>query len=112
MALKVYACLDEIGVKWTSTDMVRIGEVRGPSAPIILLIGVKPKSLASEDADTAAFRCRHSQSSTSPYVDVKIWESSITRSTGPKLFPPVLSSNPNVDVRHRLTHPLDLPLSA
>ena len=28
VAPRVHACLDELGIKWTSTDVVRIGEVR------------------------------------------------------------------------------------
>jgi hypothetical protein len=56
VAPKVLACLEEMGVLWTSTDIVRIGVVGESSAPVILWIGVKPKSLADEDANTAAFR--------------------------------------------------------
>ena len=57
VALKIHACLDEIRVEWTSTDVVRISEVGASSAPVILWVGVKPKSLTGEDASNAAFRC-------------------------------------------------------
>jgi hypothetical protein len=55
VAPKVLACLDKMGISWTSTDIVRIGVV-GESASDILWIRVKPKSLGGEDAKTAAFR--------------------------------------------------------
>lgn len=54
VAPKVLACLDKKGIAWTSTDIVRIGIV-GESAPVVLWIGVEPKSLGSEDAKAAAF---------------------------------------------------------
>ena len=63
-ALKVQACLDEIGINWTSLNIFRIsiGEGDGyypPPAPVTLLIGLRPQSLVDRDEDTktAAFRC-------------------------------------------------------
>jgi hypothetical protein len=55
VAPKILACLDKMGVLWTSTDIVRISVV-GESGPVILWIGVKPGSLGGEDANTVAFR--------------------------------------------------------
>lgn len=46
LALKLHALLDSMKVKWTSTDVVRIGDAGEPSTPIILWIGVMPASLA------------------------------------------------------------------
>jgi hypothetical protein len=55
VAPRVHACLDEIGVLWTSTDVVRIGVI-GETSQVVLWIGVKPKCLAGEDAHAAAYR--------------------------------------------------------
>lgn len=74
---------------------------------------MKPKSLAGENANTAAFRCLDVLNEFGiTDVDVEIRESSVTRSAGPKLLSPVLSSNPTVAVRDPLTHALGLPISA
>jgi hypothetical protein len=74
---------------------------------------VKPKSLAGETANTAAFRCLDVLNEFGlTDIDVEIRESSVTRSAGPKLLSPVISSNPTVAVRDPLTHALGLPISA
>ena len=112
VALRIHACLDDMGVKWTSTDVFRIGTVGDSSDPVILWIGVKPNSLASEDAKTAAFRClRVLEEFDITDVDVELRESSVFRSAGPKLLLPVDSSDVTVDVRHPLTHALGLSIS-
>src|SRR6266581_1579343 len=49
LALKLHALLDSMRVKWTSTDVVRIGNAGESSAPIILWIGVMPASLSGDD---------------------------------------------------------------
>ncbi len=54
---KVSACLDKMGVKWSSIDIVRIGEAGISSGPVVLWIGVNPKSLSIEDANAAVFAC-------------------------------------------------------
>ncbi len=56
VAPKILACLDDMGVLWTSADVVRIGLVVNSSPPIVLWIGVKPKSLTGENTNAAAFR--------------------------------------------------------
>ena len=109
----IHARLDEMGVKWTSTDIVRIGVVGESSAPVILWIGVTPKSLDSENANTAAFRCLDVlKEANITDVHVEIRESSVTRFAGPKLLSPIPSSNPTVAVHHPLSHALGLPISA
>jgi len=57
VAPKVHICLNEMGVKWTDTFIARFTEFGEPPRPASLLIGVKPKSLADEDANAAAYRC-------------------------------------------------------
>ncbi|EGO23607.1 hypothetical protein SERLADRAFT_416027 [Serpula lacrymans var. lacrymans S7.9] len=112
VAPEILTFLDGMGVKWTSIDVVRIGEI-GESAPIVLWIGVKPKTLAGEDANKAAFEClKVLQEFGINNVNIEIRESSVVRSAGPKLLPPVYSSDPTVDVRHPLTYALGLPISA
>jgi len=113
VAPKVHVHFDELGVDWTSTDLVRIGKVGDSSPPVILWIGVKPKTLTREDANIAALSCLNILLEFNiTDVHVEIRESSVTRSASPKLLPPVFSSNPTVDVRHTLTHALSLPISA
>ena len=90
-------------------DLLQVGVY---PAPVVLWIGVKPKSLGGEEAHAAAFKCRdilHEQGITD--VDVELRESSVIRSAGPKLLPPVLTANPTVAARHPLTHALGLPIS-
>ncbi|PIL31249.1 hypothetical protein GSI_05947 [Ganoderma sinense ZZ0214-1] len=63
VAPKVVAYLNERGVNWTSVDVVRIweegeaGEEGTTPAPVVLWIGVAPRSLARDDAHAAAFGC-------------------------------------------------------
>ncbi|KAH9946677.1 hypothetical protein B0H21DRAFT_822592 [Amylocystis lapponica] len=54
---KILACLDGIGIKRTSVDLVRIGLVGEYPASVVLWIGAKLKILAREDANKAAFGC-------------------------------------------------------
>lgn len=42
LAPAVHAFLADQNVRWTSTDLVRIGKVGGRSAPVVLWIGVEP----------------------------------------------------------------------
>ncbi|KAH8101507.1 hypothetical protein BXZ70DRAFT_1007335 [Cristinia sonorae] len=54
---KVIDCLDELNVKWTSLDIVRIATDDEPSPPVVLWIGVNPDTLSFSDGNTAAFKC-------------------------------------------------------
>jgi hypothetical protein len=49
LALKLHALLDSMKVKWTSTDVVCIGNAGESSAPVILWIGVMPATLSGND---------------------------------------------------------------
>ncbi|KAK0214038.1 hypothetical protein IW262DRAFT_292361 [Armillaria fumosa] len=112
LARKVHACLDELDVNWTSTDVVRIGRLPA-SAPVILWIGVVPKSLSGEDGSTVACRCREVlREFDITDVEVEIRESSVIRSAGPKLLEPVPFRHPIADVQGPLTHALGLPIAA
>lgn len=113
VAPKVIACLDNLKVLWTSLDVVRIGVVGETFAPVVLWVGVTPKSLASEDAKTVAFECLEVLTGFGiTDVEVELRESSVIRSAGPKLLPSVYPSNPIVEVNHPLTHALGLPIFA
>lgn len=111
VAFRIHTCLDEMGVQWTSTDVVLIGVV-GESAPVVLWIGVSPQTLASEDGNTAASKCLGILKEFEINdVHVEIRESSVIRYAGPKLLAPVFDNNPTVAVRQPLTHALGLPIS-
>jgi hypothetical protein len=69
-------------VKWTSVDVVRIGNAEEGMqfAPVILWIGVEPASLSGRDGVAVAFKCReilveHDITD----VDVEIRESVVRR---------------------------------
>ncbi|OCH84906.1 hypothetical protein OBBRIDRAFT_815290 [Obba rivulosa] len=96
LALKIHALLDSMKVKWTSTDVVRIGNTGESSAPVILWIGCRELLVESNITD----------------VDVEIRESVVTRSAGPKLLTSTYSSDSTVDVREPLTTTLGLPICA
>lgn len=93
LALKVHKLLDAFRVKWTSTDVVRIGKTGSSFAPVILWIGVVPTSLSSRDGAVVASKCHDILIEYDiTDVDVEIRESVVTRSmktaTGPSLLPP------------------------
>ncbi|KAK0458222.1 uncharacterized protein EV420DRAFT_1544249, partial [Desarmillaria tabescens] len=113
LALKLHALLDSMKVKWTSTDVVRIGNSGESSAPVILWIGVMPASLSGNDGVVVASKCRELLvESNIADVDVEIRESVVTRSAGPKLLTSTYSSDSTVDVREPLTTTLGLPICA
>jgi hypothetical protein len=58
LAPRIHDLLDSRNVKWTSTDVVRIGNVGGPFAPVILWIGVLPQSLSGNDGIVVVHRCK------------------------------------------------------
>jgi hypothetical protein len=79
LAFKLHALLDLMDVKWTSTDVVRIGKTGSSSAPVILWIGAMPGS--GREGVVAAFKCRELLTEYSiADVEVKIRESIVTRS--------------------------------
>ena len=112
LAFKIHGCLDDLGVKWTNTDVVRIGTAKNSTDPVILWIGVEPRALTSEDAYTAAFRCLGLlEEFNITDVDVELRESSVSWLAGPKLLAPI-DSDTTAHARHPLTHALGLSISA
>ena len=113
LASKLHILLDAMGVKWTSTDVVRVGSREESSPPVILWIGVMPSSLSSQDGITTAFKCRELLNEPGiSDIDVEIRESEATCSTGPKLLAPVHDFHPAARVRNPLTNTLGHPISA
>ncbi|KAK7447048.1 hypothetical protein VKT23_014258 [Stygiomarasmius scandens] len=112
LALKLHALLDSMKVKWTSTDVVRIGVAKEADAHVVLWIGVVPASLSGDDGVAVAYECRELLREYSiADVDVEIRESVVSRSVGPKLLASTHFFDPIVDVREPLTTTLGLPIS-
>ncbi|KAE9397856.1 hypothetical protein BT96DRAFT_859655 [Gymnopus androsaceus JB14] len=112
LALKLHALLEVMQVKWTSTDVVRIGNLGESEAPAILWIGVMPKSLSGDDGVVVASKCRDILVEYDiTDIDVEIRESIVTRSAGPKLLTSTYSDD-TADVRDPLTTNLGLPVGS
>lgn len=112
---KVCQILDSRGVPWTSIDVVRFIKVREGEGvgPVVLWIGVAPKTLLIEDAHAAANGCLDLlEEFDITDVEVEYRESIYTRSVGPSLLEPVYDTHPTVDVRGPLTPALGLPIAA
>ncbi|KAJ7640781.1 hypothetical protein DFH06DRAFT_1429749 [Mycena polygramma] len=115
LALEVHTLLDSIQVKWTSTDVMRIGNQGEPSNSflVVLWIGVMPGSLSGEDGVVVASKCRELLVKYDiTDVDVEIRESVVTRSAGPKLLPSRGFLDTIADVREPFATTLGLPISA
>ena len=120
LALKLHTILNSMEVKWTSTDVVRIANEGESSAPVILWIGVIPKSLSGDDGVIVASKCRELLVEFNiTDVDVEIRESVVTRSanlrsTGPRLLDldPYSYCDPTLGVREPLRSTLGLPICA
>jgi hypothetical protein len=111
LADQVIACLTTMKVDWTSLDVVRIGIVDESFAPVILWIGVMPKSLSGKIGCTTAFEAREIlYNSGIKDIEVEIRESHVFKSVGPKLLAPAPSSL--VKVADPLTVTLSLPICA
>ncbi|KAF8472265.1 hypothetical protein DFH94DRAFT_767632 [Russula ochroleuca] len=113
LALKVHAILEQKGVDWTSTDVVRIGYADEPSGNVVLWIGAKPDSVSYPVAIDAVFACRgllldHGIVD----VDVEMRESEVTRYAGPPLLRPAFNTDPKVDVCMPFTDALSIPICA
>lgn len=113
LALKLHALLESKKVKWTSTDVVRIGYADESSAPVILWIGVMPASLSDDDGAVVASQCRELLKEYNiDDVEVEIRESVVTLSAGPRLLNPVDPYDPIASVCEPLTTTLGLPICA
>ena len=118
LALKLHALLGSLGVKWTSTDVVRIGIHGESSAPIVLWIGVVPNTLTGDTRITTVSQCLDLLLGYGiTDVDVEIRESLVAHSAGPALLGPYSDSDdpnldPTVNIRKPLTATLGFPICA
>jgi len=108
LAFKVHAILDQNGVDWSSTEIVRIGYVNEPSGNIILWIGVwrpDPRRgstpLSYDVAINVALECKKLLEQCGIMdIDVELRESDIIQSIGPRLLKPI---DPTVILREPFT---------
>ncbi|KAE9384186.1 hypothetical protein BT96DRAFT_929422 [Gymnopus androsaceus JB14] len=116
LALKLHTLLEMMQVKWTSTDVVRIGYPRQSYAPVVIWIGVMPRSLSADDGVAVVARCRELLVVEYDITDVEIEirESVVTRSAGPKLLTslPTVTSDLIATMREPLTTSLGLSICA
>ncbi|KAF8333698.1 hypothetical protein F5887DRAFT_993030 [Amanita rubescens] len=102
--------LDDIGVKASSLDPVRIGYAGDSSPPAIIWVGVLPGTLAPEAGVNVAIQCKNILSSNGINdVDVELRESSVFRSA--RLYKPVPTSVGTVRVIEPFSTALGLPIS-
>src|ERR1700722_7382534 len=115
---KLMGCdLKSIGVQWTSINplaYINAGEAK-PFCPLLISVGVKPYSLAYDDAVAAAAVVKNILDKAGfGEIEVAFVESVVTRSgaVGPKLlsFNPLLDDVPNL--RKPFTPTLRLPIPA
>ncbi|KAF8917443.1 hypothetical protein CPB85DRAFT_199393 [Mucidula mucida] len=113
LALKVEGILNEKQVQWTSMDVVRIGYADESSAPVVLWLGVKPRSLSPEDGVVVVAQCKELLAA---YVildvDVEIRESDVFTLAGSSLLAPGFDEDPTAEVREPLTATVGTPICA
>ena len=112
LAPEVHAYLADQKVQWTSTELVRIGKATERPLPVVLWIGVQPKSLSGEDGHIVAAELqRRLQERGLDDVEVEIRESVVTRSAGPPLLEPASWFEATVNIVELLSASLGLPIS-
>lgn len=110
---KVYHYLDLLKIMWTSIDVVRFAKVGEAPGPVVLWIGVTPKSLSGNEAYTAGLGCLTLlEEFDITDVEVEFRESVYSQLAGPKLLDPVSDEDPTVSVRGPLTPVLGLQIAA
>ncbi|CUS13998.1 unnamed protein product [Tuber aestivum] len=111
LAPQIHKILESRAVKWTSTDVARIGLVGELLPPVIIWIGVQPATLSREDGHAVAMACKallvENQISN---VEVEIRESVVTQYAGPKLLKPAPPADPTAELREPLTSTLGLSI--
>ncbi|KAF7982540.1 hypothetical protein HWV62_27504, partial [Athelia sp. TMB] len=111
LALKVHAILDAKHVVWSSTEVVRIGNIEEPSGDVILWIGVRPESLSHEVGFGVALECKRLLVGYNiKDVDVEIRESEVIPSAGPSLLKPISASDPIAEAREPFTGTLGITI--
>ncbi|KAL4077479.1 hypothetical protein J3A83DRAFT_4185865 [Scleroderma citrinum] len=105
--------LDSQGVQWTSLDPVHIGFIGNLSPPAIVWMGVCPGSLSAEAGVEVAMHCKGLLSTHGiDDIHIKIRESEVFCSAGPKMYKPVCTFNPTVRAHKPFSTALGLPICA
>jgi len=120
VAFKVHAILDENNVDWSSTEIVRIGNVGEASGNVILWIGVWRRDpgrgstpLTYDVAIDAALKCKNLLENYGFMdIDVELRESDIIQSVGPQLLEPTDDLEPTATAREPFTATLGLAICA
>ncbi|CUS06788.1 unnamed protein product [Tuber aestivum] len=111
LALQIHKILESRGVKWTSTDVARIGLVEEFLPPVIVWIGVQPGTVSREDGHAVAMACKGLLVENQIYnVEVEIRESVVTQYSGPKFLKPAPPPDPTAELREPLTSALGLSI--
>jgi hypothetical protein len=120
LAFKVHAILNQAGVDWSSTEIVRIGDAGNTRdcGDLILWIGVwdwrirrRPAPLAYNVAIDAAFKCKALLLERGiEDVDVEMRESNIMQCAGPRLLEPTDDMDPTAFLREPFTTTLGIPI--
>lgn len=111
LALQIHNVLESEGVKWTSTDVARIGFVGESIAPVVIWIGVKPSTLSGKDGLAVAKKCKLLLTASKILdVEVEIRESIVTRYAGPNLRKPAFFGDPTAELLDPLTSTLGLSI--
>lgn len=108
--MKVHAILDEKGVDWISTDVLRIPYIEKPCGDVILWIGVKPGSLSCELGVEMVLRCKELLDYSIKDIDVEIRQSEVVSLAGPQLREPDSAFDPMDSLREPLTYTLGIPI--
>jgi len=111
LAFRIHELLEANTVRWTSTDVVRIGFVGECAAPVIVWIGVTPDTLSHQDGQIVANACKellalHNIND----IEVEIREANVIRYISPKLKKPVSSVHPTAQIIQPLTPTLGLSI--
>ncbi|KAL4251294.1 hypothetical protein ABKN59_006725 [Abortiporus biennis] len=107
--------LESLDIQWTSINpfaYANAGEPK-PFCPLIICVGVKPRSLLYDDAVAAAAAVKGILTEAGfSEIEVAFLESVVTRNTGPKLlsFNPFINSVPNL--RKPFTSALGLSIAS
>ncbi|CUS13210.1 unnamed protein product [Tuber aestivum] len=111
LALQIHKILDSKEIKWTSTDVVRIGVVGESITPVIIWIGVQPDTLSWEAGYSVAIECKELLVANRILdVEVEIRESVVTRYSDPTLAKPAALGDPTAELLEPLTSTLGLSI--
>jgi hypothetical protein len=111
--IEVYEYLDSVGVIWSTIDPIRFSEEgKEEASPLYLWIGVIPRALSFEDAQTAAIGCKQILTNAGfPDIEIAFRESVYIRSSGPRLLKHDPSLDRIADIRFPFTPSLGIHIA-